>query len=172
MSAGWYIHHHGTGHLQRYRIMRRHLPGLVGLSSLPRPADVPATEWVGLPDDAPAPATSDPRAGGALHWAPLRHPGLRDRMALIAAWLMATPPDVLVVDVSVEVAAFARMMGTPVVWIGQRGRRTDDPHRLAYMLSRVVVPWTEAVGSADSGLPAGVRHVGALSPARISTPRG
>ena len=163
MNAGWYIHHHGTGHLQRFKVMRAHLPELVGLSSLPRPDDVPAAQWVALPDDAPAGPDSDPQAGGALHWAPIGHPGLRRRMALIAQWLQEAAPDVLVVDVSVEVAALARLMGTPVVWVGQRGRRTDAPHQLAYELSRVVVPWTEAVDSPAVGLPGRVRHVGALS---------
>ena len=67
-------------------------------------------------------------------------------MALIAQWLARAAPDVLIVDVSVEVAAFARLMGTRVVWIGQRGRRTDAPHRLAYALSDVVVPWTAGGG--------------------------
>jgi hypothetical protein len=162
VRAGWYIHHHGLGHLQRFRIMRRQLPGLVGLSSLPRPAEVPAREWVALPDDAPAPAGADVTAGGTLHWAPAGHDGLRSRMAAVAAWVQDHRPEVLVVDVSVEVALFARLMGVPVVWVGQRGRRVDGPHRLAYGLSRVVVPWTTEVAS-DDGDPDGVVHVGALS---------
>ncbi len=143
--------------------MRRVLPGLIGLSSMPKPVGVPDSQWIGLPDDAPAKADSVPEAGGALHWAPLRHGGLRSRMARIADWIQTTAPDVLVVDVSVEVAVFARLMGTPVVWIGQRGTRIDPPHQLAYRCSRVAVPWTEAVASGDTGLPTAATFVGAVS---------
>src|SRR3712207_8569721 len=51
-------------------------------------------------------------------------------------------PDVLVVDVSVEVALLARLLGVPVVLVAQRGRRDDDPHRRAYAAAAAVAaPW-------------------------------
>ena len=163
MRVGWYVHHHGTGHLQRFLAVREHLKGVVGLSSLPRPATLAPDEWVTLALDAPATAGSDPTAGGVLHWAPLQHPGLRGRMAAVAEWISAAMPDVLVCDVSVEVTALARLMGVPVVWIAQRGVRRDAPHQLAYTLATVVAPWTEALATPDTGLPETARFVGAIS---------
>jgi hypothetical protein len=163
MRVGWYVHHHGTGHLQRFLTVRPHLEGVVGLSSLPRPAGLTPGDWVGLPLDAPASADSEPTAGGALHWAPLHHAGLRGRMAKVAGWISAARPDVLVCDVSVEVASLARLMGVPVVWIAQRGVRRDAPHQLAYTLATVAAPWTASLATPDTGLPETTRFVGAIS---------
>ena len=163
VRVGWYVHHHGTGHLQRFLAVRDHLDGVVGLSSLPRPASLAPEAWVELARDAPADADSEPTAGGTLHWAPLGHDGLRSRMARVAAWIEATRPEVLVCDVSVEVAALARLMGVAVVWIAQRGVRDDAPHQLAYRLATVVAPWTAALATSDAGLPDSTRFVGAIS---------
>jgi hypothetical protein len=165
MKLGWYIHHHGAGHLHRFLALRRAMPGVTALSSLPRPLGVPAHSWVLLPIDAPASGDSDPDAGGALHWVPLRHDGLRHRMARIAAWIERARPDALVVDVSVEVALLARLLGVPVIWIAQRGRRTDIPHRTAYMsASAVLAPWTAATQHDEiSPAPPEAAFVGAVS---------
>jgi UDP-N-acetylglucosamine:LPS N-acetylglucosamine transferase len=70
-------------------------------------------------------------------------------MASIAAWIATARPDVLVVDVSVEVALLGRLLGVPTVIVAQRGLRTDGPHRRAYdAASGIVAPW-----SAGSHLP-------------------
>jgi hypothetical protein len=163
VTIGWYIHHHGSGHLRRFQAVRAHLGAVVALSSLPRPAEVPASEWISLPLDVPVAGEGDPTAGGRLHWAPLRHPGLRTRMARIGEWLAQTPASLLVCDVSVEIATYARLMGVPVAWIAQRGARLDRPHQLAYGISSVLAPWTRALASPGSGLPAETSYLGALS---------
>ena len=163
MRVGWYVHHDGSGHLQRFQMLYDRLPELVGLSSLPAPPGVAPERWVTLPLDAPTDPGTDPEAGGVLHWAPLRHPGLRHRMARLAAWVESERPSLLVVDVSVEIALFARLMGVPVLWLAQRGRRVDTPHRLAYAGARVVAPWTRALASPGSGLPDSTRFIGAMS---------
>lgn len=151
---GWYVHHHGFGHATRFLAVRPHLVDAVTVfSSLAPPADLPAdTEWVRLPaDDIPivrpdgselSPQAADPTAGGALHWAPLGHRGHRSRLTVIAAAIEARDIDVMVVDVSAEVAALTRLLGTPTVVVTQPGERTDPPHLLAYRLAtRVLAPW-------------------------------
>jgi hypothetical protein len=163
VTIGWYIHHHGNGHLRRFEAVRPHLDGVVGLSSLARPAWVPPGEWVQLELDAPAPEGSDPTAGGHLHWVPRHHAGLRARMAQLGGWLERSGADLLVSDVSVEVAAYARLMGVPVAWIAQRGVRTDAPHQLAYGLSTVLAPWSASLAGAGTGLPGSTRFLGAVS---------
>jgi hypothetical protein len=163
VRVGWYVHHHGSGHLQRFLAVAPRLPGVVGLSSLPRPAGIAPGAWLTLAPDAPAPPGRDETAGGALHWAPLGHDGLRDRMAQLAGWVARERPRAFVCDVSVEVALAVRLMGVPVVWIAQRGRRDDAPHQLAYRLATVVAPWTPETDSPGSGLPPDAFHVGALS---------
>lgn len=154
MSVGWYVHHQGAGHLHRFLAVRPRLPGVVGLSSLPRPEGVPADAWVTLPGDVPAGVPDDPTAGGTLHWAPRGVAGLRARTAAIAAWSAAADPRALVVDVSVEVALLGRLLSLPVVVVAQRGRRTDGPHRRAYAAaSAVLAPWTAALHAPGDGPP-------------------
>lgn len=138
--------------------MRPHLPGtVVAFSSLEAPSDLPpGTRWVELPrDDAPYvrhgesvdPRSADPTAGGLLHWAPLGHPGHRRRLAAIAA--ASADLDAFVVDVSVEVALWVRLLGLPTVVVTQPGDRTDGVHSLAYRAAdRILAPWPE--GAAPS----------------------
>jgi hypothetical protein len=140
---GYYVHHHGRGHLERARSIAVHLRDRVtGLSSLPCPSDWPG-EWVELDSDLPGQEQAlGPTAEGALHWAPLGHRGLRSRMAQVAEWVADADPSAMVCDVSVEVAAFARLMGVPVVTVALPGWRDDAPHLLGYRLSgAILAPW-------------------------------
>lgn len=176
---GWYVHHHGWGHVTRLQAIVPHLSEEVTVfSSIPRPdtLDSRAT-WVQLPSDAEPVAgrdgalrdardAGDVTAGGALHWAPIGHPGHQQRMATIAQWIARTPVSAFVVDVSVEVTALVRLLGVPTVVVAQPGERTDAPHRLGFDLAdRIVAPWAE--GAIESRALADraekVRRVGGIS---------
>lgn len=165
MTVGWYVHHHGAGHRQRFLAAAGHLgAGVTALSSLPRPAGYEGP-WRRLPLDLPDAGLGDPTAGGTLHWAPPGCDGLRERMASIAAWIAEERPAVLVVDVSVEVALLGRLLGVPVVLVAQRGVRTDPAHQRAYAAAaRIVAPWTAASHLATDGVPMGrLTFCGAIS---------
>lgn len=176
---GWYVHHHGWGHVTRMQAIRPHLDDDVTVfSSLPQPDTLPErTTWVQLPSDSEpvvgpdgvrreAHELGDVTAGGALHWAPLGHPGHQTRLAAIADWVSIHPVSAFVVDVSVEVTILVRLLGVPTVVFAQPGDRTDAPHRLGYDLAdRILAPWAagtiEADGLADRD--DRVRQVGAVS---------
>src|SRR6478735_10852710 len=151
MRIGWYVHHHGSGHRTRMSAVRGHLDGVVVLSTLEAPAD--GSAWVRLPrDDDGEPR--DQSAGGSLHWAPLRHPGLRARAAAVSAWIERERPDAVVADVSVEIAVLARLHGVPVVLVAQRGIRHDAAHALAYaQAAAIAAPWTAATHLSGEGPP-------------------
>jgi hypothetical protein len=150
---GWYVHHHGRGHLGRLLAIAPHLDSeVICFSSFPEPADLPANcTWVQLDrDDTPEPETGgplagrDPAAGGLLHWAPLLHTGHRRRLTAIATALERTPVTAFVVDVSAEVSLFVRLLGIPTVLITQPGDRDDEPHRLAFRVATTIIaPWPE-----------------------------
>lgn len=146
---GYYVHHHGSGHVTRLQAIAAHLRSPVtGLSSLPAPSGWPG-EWVQLDRDdrepSPDAVAGDPTAGGVLHWAPAHHRGLSARMATVGSWLHRHRPALLVVDVSVEVALLARLHGVPVVVLAMPGERTDRAHRTAYDLAEaLLVPWPAA----------------------------
>ncbi|MFG6504505.1 glycosyltransferase [Microbacterium sp. P05] len=156
-GVGWYVHHHGHGHLTRFRAVRPHLAGpVVVFSSLAAPAHLPEdTTWVVLPRDDGRfvagdrevdPRTADPTVGGMLHWAPLGHPGHRRRLTTIAQVSTERALDAFVVDVSVEVALWVRLLGLPAVVVTQPGERTDDAHALAYRAAdRILAPWPEGM---------------------------
>jgi Glycosyltransferase family 28 C-terminal domain len=140
---GYYVHHHGLGHLRRATCIAQRLgTPVTALSSLPRPHGWPG-DWITLPrDDSPSAGSADVTAGGRLHWAPPHHPGLRDRMARIAEWIAATRPVTFVVDVSAEVTALSRLLGVPTIVVAQRGDRRDPAHLLAYdMAEGLLAPW-------------------------------
>lgn len=176
LTIGWYVHHHGRGHLTRFEAIRPLIDArVVVFSSLEAPQGLPAdTEWVALPRDdetetGPSgvrdPSASDPAAGGLLHWAPLNHAGHRSRLARIAVESLRSDVGAFVVDVSVEVAVFVRLLGIPVVVVAQPGDRSDDPHRLAYRAAnRILAPWPEGLVARptfDDG--ADVVHTGGIS---------
>ena len=181
---GWYVHHQGRGHLHRAQTVAALLHArtgreVTGLSTLPRPSDWPGP-WLQLPpDDASAVSPEgprDPTAGGALHWVPLGDPGIADRAAALSTWLTAARPDLVVVDVSVEVAALVRLHGVPVVSVVLPGERTDAAHLLGLRLSTAIVAcWPEGLPGMLPGLPedvaARVRAVGAVSRVPVLDPR-
>ncbi|MET0930261.1 MAG: glycosyltransferase [Aeromicrobium sp.] len=150
---GYYVHHHGRGHLHRaISVAAATDTVVVGLSSLARPP-----EWVGpwivLPRDDEGPEPVDPGAHGRLHWVPEKDPGLTARMAGISAWIADDEPDLVVVDVSVEVALLARLHGTPVVTLVLPGDRRDSAHNLVHSVARrVVAVWPSGVTGMVDGL--------------------
>ena len=123
---GFYAHHHGSGHIHRCLSIMAQLDRDAQLLSTDPRADVV------LPDDATGAPVDDPTAHGTLHYVPRHHTGLTGRMAAIAAWIDEYRPSALYVDVSVEVALLARLMGVPVVTLAMPGQRFDDPHQLGY----------------------------------------
>ena len=167
---GWYVHHHGSGHLHRATAVVAALSErgeeVTVLSSLARPAGWRGG-WVRLERDD-APPVVDPTANGRLHWVPVGSAGLSARAAQVSAWLAAHRPRLLVVDVSVEVAVLARLHGTPVVGVVLPGSRGDAAHLLGFdVAEELVAVWPAGAEGMLRDVPDGVlgrvRAVGGLS---------
>lgn len=163
---GYYVHHVGSGHLRNATCIAAALDqDVTGLSSLPRPAGWQG-RWIELERDDRGDTVRDPSAHGRLHWAPSHDRGLAARMARIAAWIDTERPAALVVDVSVEVAVFARLMGVPVVVRAMPGDRSDRAHQLGYSLADAILANWPALGDMARDLrPWADRthHIGGLS---------
>ena len=130
-QVGYYVHHHGAGHATRALRIAEALRVPVTLIGSQLPAELPAgVRTLRLPGDT-APGMQVERFE-TLHYAPLAVDGLRERMALLAQWFREHWPCVLVVDVSVEVAVFARLCSVPVIYVRQHGVRDDAAHLQAY----------------------------------------
>lgn len=148
---GYYAHHHGSGHVTRASSIAAAMDEpLTVLSSRTRPAHS-SVPWIDLPLDTDPEAGTETgyrgtTAGDVVHWAPIGVGGLTERMAIIADWVARERPRLFVVDVSVEVAMFVRLMGVDVVVMAMPGERTDEPHRLVYrMASHIIAPWSQSV---------------------------
>jgi UDP-N-acetylglucosamine--N-acetylmuramyl-(pentapeptide) pyrophosphoryl-undecaprenol N-acetylglucosamine transferase len=141
---GYYVHHQGRGHLARASSICARLPRpATVLSSLAIP-DQPNFFTVLLPRDDAGDSFANPSANGTLHWAPLRDSSLRERMQMIVDWVSEVKPELMVVDVSVEVAMLVRLLGVPVLVVAMPGDRTDSPHDLVYRAAdHIVAPWPE-----------------------------
>lgn len=142
---GWYVHHVGRGHATRAAAVARALTQrgrpVTGLGSAP-PPDGWRGEWVRLERDDRDPDPADVTAHGALHWVPRHDLGLAQRAVTIADWAARCRPELLVVDVSVEVALLARLAGIPVVVAALPGQRTDPAHTLAHDVAEALLaPW-------------------------------
>lgn len=164
---GYYIHHHGFGHLARaVSIVAQMNTPVTALTSLEIPEPHPFAAVVKLPRDDQSAHPCEPTARGALHWAPLREPGYTARMSAVAKWVAGTRPEAAVVDVSVEIATFLRLMGVPVIVMALPGERIDAPHLLAHRLAEhIVAAWPEHL-SAPSWLQqyaAKTSYVGGIS---------
>lgn len=144
---GYYIHHHGRGHLTRAASIAAHLGDDVTALSSADPTFVKMSEHhLVLPLDNGETHRRDPTANGALHWAPVHESGLRSRMAQVAQWVASTRPAAVVVDVSVEIATFIRLMGVPVIVLAMPGDRGDTAHQLAYQIAdHIIAAWPQEV---------------------------
>jgi Glycosyltransferase family 28 C-terminal domain len=172
---GYYVHHVGHGHQHRAEALAAAMgEPVTGFSSLPAPAGWTGP-WIHLDRDDDDEIEVDRTARDRLHWAPLGHRGLRQRMAEIAAWIRHVSPTAFVVDVSVEVALLVRLHGIPVVTVAPPGERGDQAHRLGFDVSDGVVGcWPpEATGMLRGVSPSvsqRLTHVGALSRFPVASP--
>ena len=99
-----------------------------------------------LPRDDEGLRPRETTAHGALHWAPHHDAGFGARMQEIAKWVSDARPEAVVVDVSVEVTVFVRLLGVPVIVMALPGKRVDAPHVLAHRLAdHIVAAWPRAL---------------------------
>lgn len=138
LRLAYYAHHHGTGHLRHAQnVASLDLVDLLVTSTGPRDlALLPGpAEYVGLePDVGPDGAPLEHTPPTVFHYAPTRPP-IRRRFAQLSRAWTDFGADAVLVDVSVEVAVFARLSGYPVVFRRMPGNRTDPGHSMAYRVA-------------------------------------
>ena len=141
---GYFVHHQGRGHATRCAAVVNALPPSRPVTVFcARPDAIPrlrpGAEVVAIPSlfeagssgGAP-PALDAVRTPPTLHCAPLGWPGIRRAVATMTAWFDAADPELVVVDVSAEVAQLCRIASVPCVPVLQHGDRSDPGHAAAY----------------------------------------
>ena len=139
--VSYYAHHFGTGHLRHAQnVASTKMFDIQVASTGPRNPDLlpgPA-EYVELNSDVGNDgAQGQLPAGDYLHYAPVGE-HIKERFATLSQAWRRFDPDVVMVDVSVEVALFARLSGYRVAFRRMPGTRTDPAHRLAYCLADAI----------------------------------
>lgn len=130
----YYAHHMGSGHLRHARRIidtdafevQVASAGAKNWSLFPE-----GTKYVPLAFDIDGGCSPVPVSGGHLHYSPQGAYITECFVTLNKAWEQFTP-DVVMVDVSVEVALFARLSVYRVAMRRMPGNRADQAHTLAY----------------------------------------
>jgi len=160
----WYLHDQGRGHLDRARAVIPHLTSPVVVAAGPGVADLAASSLdvpvIALPGDVPeGPHTTR----GPWHHAPAG-PEVRRRTTALAAVVARHHCTTAVVDVSMEVAAFARLCGLRTIALRQSGRRDDPAHRVGLTSADVVwVPQHRDLEPIDEAVDERYAFTGAFS---------
>lgn len=175
---GYFVHHHGSGHLRRcWAIVKRlktdvvvftagSFAGCGEADALPphvRVQTIPDFHAVGPATDA---LLSEPRSSG-MDCAPLGVAELRQGMAAMARWIGEADPMLMVVDVSSEVALLCRLLSVPIVAIRLHGSRSDLPNRIANeSCSAFIAPFDERLEQEDwpSVFRDRTRYLGGMAP--------
>lgn len=134
--VAYYAHHHGSGHLRHaLNIARLETVELLVTGSVePDGITGPHTRFAGLTTDTHADGRPDAAPTPFLHYTPTTGAVRKRFTELHSAW-QDFDPQVVIVDVSVEAAVFARLCGYPVLYRRMPGHRTDTPHQTAYAAS-------------------------------------
>jgi predicted glycosyltransferase len=157
VAIGFYIHHHGSGHLMRAITIAGTLTGYplifmgsnlepyrhlipAGIKCIDLPMDVAESHHSSLPE----------RSLSFLHYAPLGITGIRERASVLTETFKQHFPMLLIVDVSVEIAVLARLSGVPVIVVKQHGNRADVPHLQAYESAELLLaPFSATMAPPD-----------------------
>ena len=169
---GYYIHHHGAGHLARARAIASVSGGRVVLLGTGI-----GSQGIDLADDRIDTAAFDGADGShcrpnSLHYAPFDHGSIRSRVATIARWIDVYRPALMVIDVSVEIAMLARLASVPVVYVRLNGDRTDRPHLDAFQgATALLAPFHQDLEatSTPQWVRAKTRYLPGITSARTST---
>lgn len=139
---GYFVHHQGRGHAERCAAVVNALPTTRPVTVFSARDDIfpPLRDGVTV---VQIPSLFEPRgdeASGAgaiptpetLHCAPVGWGGIRDAMGAMTRFFVEEAPELMICDVSAEVAQLARICSVPHVKVLQHGDRSDPGHRAAY----------------------------------------
>lgn len=166
---GYYVHHHGAGHRARADAIASAIDWPVvllgtgiGGAGIDLPDDRPRSKQFDGADDA----VSRP---DALHYAPIDHRGVRERVARMTSWIAAQRPVMMIIDVSAEVAMLARLASVPTIYVRLNGRRNDVAHLDAFRgATGLLTPFHQSLE--PSGIPSWVRNKSFYCPGIAAPP--
>ena len=147
MRIGYYAHHHGSGHCRQADKLaallpvnlRKHFIVFTSLAADTYPFTTVAEEQIVrlAPEDERADDVVLGRAGEywqpeSLHYSPVGNSDIQTRSWQIISSIEEYKIDLMIVDVSVEVAMLCRVTSVPYLYVRLAGIRDDTPHLNAF----------------------------------------
>lgn len=147
MRLGYYAHHHGSGHCRQIDKLSALLPTearqqLTVFTSVTSDAymfaAIDEAQVVRLPaEDERADDVLAGRAGqywqpASLHYSPVGNSDIQQRSHKILDTIYQRRIDLMIIDVSVEVAMLCRAASVPYLYVRLPGLRDDEPHLNAF----------------------------------------
>ncbi|MGM8897800.1 MULTISPECIES: hypothetical protein [unclassified Psychrobacter] len=147
MRIGYYAHHHGSGHCRQADKLAALLPSelrqkVTVFTSLPNDAyhfsTITDEQIVRLSAEDELPDDVLPgRAGkywqpNSLHYSPVGNENIQKRSWQLLDAIYQRRIDLMIVDVSVEVAMLCRTVSVPYLYVRLAGERDDIPHLNAF----------------------------------------
>lgn len=147
MRLGYYAHHHGSGHCRQIDKLAALLPTearqqLTVFTSVTSEAytfaAIDEAQVVRLPaEDERADDVLAGRAGqnwqpASLHYSPVGNSDIQQRSHKILDTIYQRRIDLMIIDVSVEVAMLCRAASVPYLYVRLPGLRDDEPHLNAF----------------------------------------
>ncbi|WP_424931829.1 glycosyltransferase [Amaricoccus macauensis] len=139
---GYFVHHQGRGHAERCAAVVNALPAERPVRIFCARDDIfpPLRENVTITKIPSLFESSGEEPSGAalletpdtVHCAPVGWPNIRQAMGEMTLFFVEEAPELMIVDVSAEVAQLARLCSVPHVKVLQHGDRTDPGHLAAY----------------------------------------
>lgn len=169
---GYYVHHHGDGHRQRAIAIGRSLGHvmLMGSGLAGKTGTLPVLDLADDRLDESFAGIDHGERPDSLHYAPLDHEGIRQRIAAMTDWIAAARPRLMVIDVSVEVAMLARLASVPTVYVRLSGNRLDAAHLEAFRgATALLAPFHAALD--DDKTPTWVREKTFYAPGIVRSGR-
>lgn len=147
MRIGYYAHHHGSGHCRQADKLAKLLPAnlqsqlVVFTSLLPKDYlfnSIKEAQVVRLSQEDELPSDVLPGRAGQywqpshLHYSPVGNIDIQKRSWQILHEIRQRQIDLMIIDVSVEVAMLCRAASIPYVYVRLAGERDDAPHLSAF----------------------------------------
>jgi hypothetical protein len=132
---GYYAHNHGSGHCNYANLLSRTFKDSMVVFTSKNYEFYKDTNVVFLPDEDYDGTELNPEQFPEpcyLHYAPLHLKKIQIRNYALLKETIAEGVKLLIVDVSVEIAALARVCSIPYAYVRMFGKRDDTPHIGAY----------------------------------------
>ncbi|WP_201513086.1 hypothetical protein [Psychrobacter alimentarius] len=164
MRIGYYAHHHGSGHCRQIDKLAALLPTqkrqqlTVFTSLVPEAYTFTAIDEQQIvrlyPEDERTDDVLKGRAGkywqpASLHYSPIGNADIQKRSHQILNTIVQRNIDLMIIDVSVEVAMLCRTASIPYLYVRLPGLRDDTPHIDAFAGAlALLAPYPQAIEAA------------------------